>query len=86
MEKKEVIEWTILGRKVGSASGWDIVDTFVMMLYDFVPVHGIDLPRGDINFDFENGVAESFNDDGQPVRSVDLVTAISGLPIQPHTF
>lgn len=86
MAKEKRTDWTVLGRKVGTSTGWDQVDTFVMMLYDFEPVSGIDLPDGCVNFDFENGTAESFDDDGKPTKSVDLVAAITGLPILPPTF
>lgn len=35
MSKKR-IEWTVLGRKVGTATGWDQADTFCMSLYDLM--------------------------------------------------
>lgn len=80
MSEEERMEWSVLGRKIGHASGWDQADTFVMILYDFVPLPGIKLPQGDINFDFENGFAESYDENGIVVEAVDLVGALGGIP------
>lgn len=79
--KEEKIVWTILGREVGTATGWDQQDTFAMTLYDFEPYEKFSkLPKGDILIDFENGSAKSYDydDEGFVVRSVDLIDALNG--------
>jgi hypothetical protein len=76
MSKEKRVDWTVLGRVIGTATGWDQVDTFVMMLYDFEPAVDVDLPTGDINIDFENGVVETFDDAGKVTSSKDIVLAL----------
>ena len=81
-KKKECTEWTICGRAVGRASGWDQSDTFAMMLYDFDPAPGYAGPSGDVLFNFEAGTIESFNKDGSVKASVDLLGALYNLPLR----
>ena len=79
--KKEMIDWTVCGRAIGRASGWDQSDTFAMMLYDFEPISGYKGPSGDVLFRFENGTIESFNKDGSVKESADLIDSIKNLPV-----
>lgn len=79
---RERTEWTILGRKIGTATGWDQADTLIMQVYDFEPSEGVDLPTSDcIMFDFEHGTAETYDDAGNTLVSKDLVAALAGLPV-----
>jgi hypothetical protein len=80
--KEKRLTWTLLGREIGTATGWDQADTFVMQLYDFKPHAGIDLPCGTISINFETGLAESWNDDGQVIQSADIVKALSVMTSQ----
>ena len=72
----ERLDWEVMGRLVGTATGWDQQDTWVMMLYDFVPVEGIPFPTGDVTFDFERGTVTLYNDDGVATDVVDFVEAV----------
>lgn len=83
MAKEKRVDWTVLGRVIGTATGWDQCDTFVMMLYDFEPANDVDLPAGDINIDFENGVVETFNEEGKVVLSKDIVLALFDVMKEP---
>jgi hypothetical protein len=76
------LEWTICGRVVGTASGWDHVDTFVIQLYDFQPGPEFmgDLKGTFTAFDFEHGLIETYSDDGTVLQSVDLIDAINRCP------
>lgn len=74
------LDWVIMGRAVGKASSWDQVDTWQMMLYDFEPAAGVTLPRGDVNFNFEDGLATLYSDSGTIIETVDIVDAIAHLP------
>lgn len=76
----DIIEWEVMGRIVGTASGWDQVDTFAMMLTDFVPAAGVVLPKGDVTFDFEKGLVTLYSDSGTIIETVDIIDAISHLP------
>lgn len=71
--------WTICGRKVGTATGWDQGDTWIMQLYNFQPGAGWRGPPATdcLTLDFERGLVQIWNEDGQPSVTVDLVTALS---------
>lgn len=79
----ERLDWIVLGRLIGTATGWDQADTFVIMLYDFEPVEALalDLPSGGVNIDFESGKLETYDEHGDTLVSVDLVSAIAHLPV-----
>lgn len=67
-------EWTIMGRVVGTGTGWDQMDTSEIIIYDFVPAEGVDLPVGDLGFNSENGIF--YVGDSQ----MDAVTVLIGVP------
>lgn len=76
-KKKDArLPWTVLGREIGTATGWDQADTFVMQLYDFQPAENVDLPAGTLCINFESGVAETYDDDGKVLISKDIVLAL----------
>lgn len=75
-KKNDRLPWTILGRNIGTASGWDHADAFVMQLYDFEPADDVDLPSGTLCIDFEKGIAETFDDEGKTLISKDIVLAL----------
>jgi hypothetical protein len=76
--------FTVLGRVIGTALGWDQVDTFAMQLTEFQPMRGVALPAADfINFDFESGKAEIYNDAGEVTAAFDLVTVLANVPPAP---
>ena len=76
MAKTKRLPWTLLGRDIGTATGWDQADTFVMQLYDFKPAHGIDLPSGTISVNFETGLVESYDEEGRTIEAKDIVAAV----------
>jgi hypothetical protein len=68
---------------IGTATGWDQADTFVIQLYDFVPAENTDLPWTDcLSIDFESGKAETYDDEGKPLLSRDLLSSIKHLPVK----
>lgn len=75
-KKNERLPWTVLGREIGTASGWDQADTFVMQLYDFEPAASVDLPPGTLCINFETGLAETYDEDGKVLISKDIVLAL----------
>lgn len=76
----ETMEWVMLGRVIGTGSGWDQTDTMSMTIYDFVPTEGVTLPRGTVDFHFETGLATLYSDSGTIIETVDIVDAIAHLP------
>lgn len=72
------VEFKVLGRAIGTATGWDQADTFAITLYDFTPYEKFkDLPSGDVVICFETGKIETFDDDGEISVSVDIVSILS---------
>lgn len=68
---------TLLGRLVGSATGWDQIDTFQVSLYDFIPAEGINLPKTEfLTIDYESGKASTFNEAGERVFEADLISVL----------
>ena len=74
-------DYTILGRVIGSASGWDMNDVSTIILHDFQPREGLALPAGDVTVSLESGLASSWDDSGNIIAEVDIVAALSGTPI-----
>ena len=74
-------DWIILGRVIGTATGWDQTDTFAVNLYNFEPANGVSIPAADcLSIQFEDGLAKIYSDDGKILRSIDIITAIAHLP------
>lgn len=73
--------WVVCGREIGSASGWDQWDTFVIQLYNLVPHGAYAGPVSDcVSIDFERGLIETRDDEGVVTGSADLLDAISACP------
>lgn len=67
----------LLGRVIGTTTGWDQVADLEITLYDFEPEKGIDLPSGLVSFNFEEGLAKVYSDDGEVLQSYDLVKVLT---------
>lgn len=65
----------ILGRKIGTFSGWNVQDTLVVIFYEFEPVEGLQLPTEDLTVDFDGGQFITDKD-----GKIDIVDLIKGLP------
>ncbi len=77
----ELIEWTACGRIIGKASGWDQVDNWAIVLYDFEPGEGYSGPLSkDITIFYESGLIEIYNDEGVVLQSKDLISSIKNCP------
>lgn len=68
-----------LGRVVGTAIGWDMADEG-LLLHGFVPAAGMNLPAGEVEFNYAVGTAAMIDDSGMPHGHVDLVTALKDTP------
>jgi hypothetical protein len=80
MEKSK--PWTVCGRAIGTATGWDQDDTFIVTFYNLVAGPGYTGPVGNtVSFNFEKGLIENYDDvAGTVVQSVDLISAIKDCP------
>src|SRR5579864_5029709 len=77
--------WVVWGRKIGTGTGWDQADTFVMQLYDFEGGEGYTGPCGPcVIFDFERGRIETVGGDGKLTGWGGLISGISGPPGESH--
>lgn len=69
---------SILGRYVGTASGWDQVDDWSLCLYDFEPYEGFYATKGTtLTVDFERGVVQSVSDDGKVEYEADMLETLN---------
>ncbi len=76
----ERVPFTVLGRAIGTASGWDQTTEQGIVLYDFQPAKGIPLEAGDLSFDSETGMFERYDDAGEVVWSQDAVQCLRDIP------
>ena len=75
----ERFAWVALGRTVGDVGGWDQLDIFVFMIYDFHPAPGIDIPPGDVTLDFAAGMWATYTTDGIITACGDLIEALKDI-------
>lgn len=75
-------QFDILGRNIGTATGWDEAGNFGLTLYGLHPVQGLDIPSGDMFIDFESGQFESYGADGSAIAGGDIVSIIAQLPVK----
>ena len=71
MRRMDVV---VLGRYLGTASGWDQMTDWIVGFYDFEPGTGVDLPSGFMQIDLENtGNIEFVDDEGNVTQTFDAV-------------
>jgi hypothetical protein len=73
--KSHNINCTIMGRKIGTASGCDY-DFLEITFHDFIPVIS-GLPSGDVTINFLTGTLASYDGTGRVLECVDILTAFS---------
>lgn len=78
MEKSDAV---VLGRKIGTFEDWDDLETNAMVLYGFEPLAGVNIPAGDINILYDEGIVEVCDDQGETTFSADIVQIVKGLPV-----
>jgi hypothetical protein len=77
----EMVSWTVCGRIIGKATGWDQVDEWVLQLYNFRPGPGYNGPVGEfVSIDFEKGLIKTHDEMGEIVASTDLINAVRNCP------
>lgn len=68
----------VLGKDIGTAEGWDQMDTNVFMFYDFKASEEFNkIPNGDACFDFLEGTIQYHDDKGNVVNSHDMIAALT---------
>lgn len=79
MMARDRVEWTVLGRVIGTATGWDTLDGSDIILYEFVPTPEIDLPSGDLGVLFEKGLFQTYDDEGKETFIRDMIATLRHL-------
>ena len=74
-------EVTVLGRLIGTSTGWDQPDTFALILYGFKPADNVNLPAGAPCLNFETGKVEYYGEDGIE-QTFDLLTALANAELR----
>jgi len=73
------LEVNILGRNLGTASGWDGEPGENIWFYDFEPVDDIDLPKCTLSIDFTKGEIGAQDDEGLVQLPLDIVSFLNGV-------
>lgn len=55
MSYEDRIPATVLGVQIGTTTGWDQIDLFDFLFYEFQPLEGVDLPSGDLRINYDTG-------------------------------
>lgn len=70
-------EVRILGRVIGTASGWDSLDQESMAFYYFDPVEGVDIPASEcLGVLFEEGRFVTYDEEGKETWSADIISVL----------
>ncbi len=72
---KKMNDWTLLGRVIGQASGWN-GEMECYMLYDFEPASNVDLPKGDLEIDIARGLFRGYDVNGNELWSKDIISTL----------
>lgn len=83
----KAVNYRVLGRNIGTATGWDMCDDFEICLYNFTPVDGLRafLPTGDIWINFQHGTIMRYeSENGTLIHSEDLIPILAMVPAQPE--
>jgi hypothetical protein len=57
-EDSERQDLVVLGRKIGTFTGWDQLDTVHLLFTGFEPLDALKLPKGDISINYDAGTFE----------------------------
>lgn len=76
-EATAVVSW--LGFALGTASGWDQPDDWVVVHYGFIPNDHCPIPGGTLTIDFSAGTIEVDNEHETWTSSVATLLATPGL-------
>jgi len=72
------VEFTVLGRIIGTGTGWDEMDNCHLIIYDFQPGERFPhIPEGDLGVNFNAGTFEYHDDQGNMIASYDIVKELS---------
>ena len=83
--KRDIL--VVLGRKIGTMSGWDRMDTETFCFYDFEPISDIDLPSGDLAVSYGYGtyeVSSTVPPNYDIISRGDIVDLVKDLPWEDH--
>lgn len=69
---------SVVGRQIGTATGWDQMGDWAIVLYEFEPYEGFDMPIADLFVDYENGKFQNFDDKGNETENKDLLIVMNG--------
>lgn len=72
-DDEDRIEVDILGRNLGTASGWDGDPGECIWFYEFQPRDGVDLKSGDLQIDFVKGLIGIQGPEGEILDPEDAV-------------
>ncbi len=82
MTTKETYDLIILGRKIGTCTGWDEYETDVFGFYDVnCKLPNMPIDNKDISIDYKKGILEIWSDVEENIITYDLVSVLKDVPI-----
>lgn len=69
----------VLGRVIGTFTGWDQGDTLNFVFYGFKPKFE-GMPEGDMNVDYEGGFFRFYDDEGNETWANDIIERMKDIP------
>lgn len=76
MREREVC--AVLGYDIGTATGWDQQGYWDIVLYEFEPFEGFDMPAGDLCVSYESGNFSIYDDNGNETENKDILIVMNG--------
>jgi hypothetical protein len=80
----ERVDVVVLGRKIGTETGWDVLDETMYVFYDFKPVedlkHRFPENIGDLIVDYGSGMFKVCDNEGKVIWSRDMIEALKDFP------
>lgn len=74
------INFPVLGRAIGTVTGWDEADDYCIILHNFIPSAGLPMPTGELVINYDRGLIQTFGDGGVETFQADMVEALRHLP------
>lgn len=74
------VEYVVLGRVVGTVTGWDDGDHEIILYNLVAAANARQVPDGDVTFDFELGLIKQYDEAGNVLKSIDMITALLEIP------
>ena len=74
----------VAGYFVGTCTGWDQIDDWAVVLYNFEAYEGFEMINGDLVIDYQNGTFSIHDDHGTAIDAKNFVATMNGFVAREH--